>query len=302
MAVRVAWGAFDRPFPLIFLGMALGLLVGRPSPWIGPVAIVLLAALMSLALAPFEIESFPRRSAGPAIALLASAGILSPAFLVVGLWYPAETWPGWVLLAAVPPAISVIPYAGLLRGDLDLALGGTLLGYAAAFVQLPLVSWIFLGSSVDLLPLLQATAFLILVPLVLSRAVGKVRASEISMSRVRNVLFFAVYALVTAAIRDVVFADPLGVAAVLGGTGAAIALAWSAWTAIQTRLHVRMEARITLSLFASYKNQTLAAALALSLIGPVAALPAILAGVFEALWLVVIARVAAGSRRRARAA
>ena len=286
----------DRAFPLIFAGMAVGLLFGRPSPWIGPVAVVLLAALMTLALAPFGLRGAVRDRRGSALATLAGLAVLSPMFLLVGFLYPSGTWPGWVLLAAAPPAVSVIPYAGVFRSDVPLAVGGTLLSYAAAFVTLPLITWSFLGSAVDLLPLVQATSFLILVPLVLSRGLRRLGPSDALLSRIRNLLFFGVFALVTAAIRDLVFGDPLGVGVVLAGTGAAVAAGAGLWILMTLRRPWSAGTRTTYVLFASYKNQTLAAALALSLIGPVAALPAILAGVFEALWLAVLLRLVPPSR------
>ena len=282
----------DRPLVLIFAGMALGLILDVDIPSIGAVAIVVLAALMTLALSPFGLEGLRRAIPEGILATLVSLGILSPAFLLVGLLYPPGTWGGWVLLAAAPPAVSVIPYAIVLRGATRVALAGTLVSYGAAFAYLPGISLLILASAVSLVPLVQATAFLVLVPLLVSRGVHHAHLPTRTLDRGRNLLFFVVFVLVMAAVRDIVLTDPLGTAAVLGGAGLAVAGAFGVWTAASWGTQIPGPERISYDLFASYKNQTLAAALALSLLGPVAALPAIFAGVFEAVWLVVLARVA----------
>src|SRR3990172_5230043 len=285
--------------------MALGLVLDVDIPSIGAVAIVVLAALMTLALSPFGLEGLRRAIPEGILATLVSLGILSPAFLLVGLLYPPGTWGGWVLLAAAPPAVSVIPYAIVLRGATRVALAGTLVSYGAAFAYLPGISLLILASAVSLVPLVPATtlllplpplvqapAFLVLVPLLVSRGVHHVPLPTRTLDRGRNLLFFVVFVLVMAAVRGIVLTDPLGTAAGLGGAGLAVAGAFGVWTAGSWGTQIPGPERISYDLFASYKNQTLAAALALSLLGPVAALPAIFEGVFEAVWLVVLARVA----------
>ena len=300
MAVARVGSALDRTFVMIFSGMALGLVLEIEGAWIGPVAVLLLGALMVLSLAAFELPRRRSDARGALVALLLGVGILSPAFLLVGRIFPAETWGGWVFLAAAPSAISVIPYATVLRGDVRLALAGTLVTYAAAFAFLPGIAFAFLGAAVDLLPLVEATAFLLLVPLLLSRPLRRLAIPTRTLERGRNVLFLAVYALVTAAIRDVILGDPAGTAVVLGGAGLAIVLAFGTWTAVGRPRAYPEAVRVTYGLFASFKNQTLASALALAFLGPVAALPAVLAGVFEAVWLLVLARVGhVGPRIRA---
>jgi len=97
----------DRPFVLIFAGMALGLVLDVDIPSIGAVAIVVLAALMTLALSPFGLEGLRRAIPEGILATLVSLGILSPAFTKSGTFTfrPDSSVAGFVAPVAVSPLI-----------------------------------------------------------------------------------------------------------------------------------------------------------------------------------------------------
>jgi len=56
-------------------------------------------------------------------------------------------WNGFILIAAVPPAIAVIPFSLFLRGNMELALFGTIGAYLGALVITPLIALAFLGTG-----------------------------------------------------------------------------------------------------------------------------------------------------------
>ena len=77
---------------------------------------------------------------------------------------------GFIVLAAAPPAIAVIPFTNFLGGDSDYSLVGFTACYIAAFVVTPLTLTVFIGSQ----PGFESKIFtlliqLIILPFILSR-------------------------------------------------------------------------------------------------------------------------------------
>jgi len=77
---------------------------------------------------------------------------------------------GFIIVIAVPPAVAVIPFTMLLKGDSPFSLVATIGCYLGALVLMPLIAVGFLGSEfVDQSKLIWIMIELILIPLVLSR-------------------------------------------------------------------------------------------------------------------------------------
>jgi len=77
---------------------------------------------------------------------------------------------GFIILAAVPPAVAVIPFTGFLNGNSTFSLIGSIGCYVGALIIMPLIALGFLGSSfVEPLKLLIIMVELIIMPLILSR-------------------------------------------------------------------------------------------------------------------------------------
>jgi BASS family bile acid:Na+ symporter len=77
---------------------------------------------------------------------------------------------GFTVLAAVPPAVGVIPFTGFLDGDVEFTLVGCLASYLVAFVATPFILSTLLGLTAGFQArLLTTMSQLIIVPLALSR-------------------------------------------------------------------------------------------------------------------------------------
>ena len=77
---------------------------------------------------------------------------------------------GFVIMAAVPPAVAVIPFTFLLNGDSPFSLVATIGCYLGALVIMPLMTLTFLGEGfADSRKLVMIMAELIFAPLVVSR-------------------------------------------------------------------------------------------------------------------------------------
>jgi len=187
-------------------------------------------------------------------------------------------WTGFVLLAAVPPAVAVIPFSGFLKGNGVLSLFGTVGAYLGGLAIMPLIAFTLLRSqSFDPFKLIMITLELIVLPLAVSRLLlrngWKERVAPYGGTVTNWSFFIVLYALVGLN-RDLI----------LGWTTTLLPVASIAFISmfilgflidwISGLFHIPRETRTSLVLLGTLKNQGLAGGLALTLFSPEAALPA----------------------------
>ncbi|MBU2252975.1 MAG: hypothetical protein KKI04_05955, partial [Proteobacteria bacterium] len=187
-------------------------------------------------------------------------------------------WTGFVLLAAVPPAVAVIPFSGFLKGNGVLSLFGTVGAYLGGLAIMPLIAFTLLRSqSFDPFKLVMITLELIVLPLAVSRLLlrngWKERIAPYGGTVTNWSFFIVLYALVGLN-RDII----------LGGTTTLLPVASIAFISmfilgflidwISGLFHIPRETRTSLVLLGTLKNQGLAGGLALTFFSPEAALPA----------------------------
>ena len=81
-----------------------------------------------------------------------------------------EIFWGFVVIAATPPGVAIIPFSILLGGNLKRATLATLGGFIASIFLAPLIIRIFTGNeNLEFLPLFYAMVKLIVVPMLISR-------------------------------------------------------------------------------------------------------------------------------------
>ena len=192
-------------------------------------------------------------------------------------------WIGFVLLAAVPPAIAVIPFSGFLRGNGWISLIGTVGGYLGALIIMPIIGLTLLRSVVfDPLKLLMIMLELIVLPLVLSRLlIRKGWKGRIDPYRgtVVNWSFFVVMYTLMGLNRDLLIHQaesflPVVLIALLSMFLLGLLIDW-----ICRLFHVPKETRTSLVLLGTLKNQGLSSGLALTLFSQEAAIPSVVATV-----------------------
>jgi BASS family bile acid:Na+ symporter len=188
-----------------------------------------------------------------------------------------ELWTGFVLLAAVPPAVAVIPFARILKADTALALIGTIGVYIAALVVTPLMTLILLGENVvQTTDLLLIVAELVIIPLVLSRVIRGIHLEkqiEPWSGTITNWSFFVVIYIAVGVNREV-FLSEYSVLALTFGVGIAstfilgFIIEW-----VTKALEIDPAIRSSLMLLGTLKNYGMAAAIALTQFSDRAAIP-----------------------------
>lgn len=244
----------------------------------------------------------------PTKTLTSNRSLLMPFFVGVGMNYLVLTnfiifagavfvegerlWQGVVLMAAVPPAIAIIPFAHILKGNGTYALIGVVGGYLGALILMPVIIYVLLdGVQVAMADLLIVALQLIVLPLVLSRLLirkGWDRRLEPVKGAIIDWSFFLVLFSVIGVNRQLLFAFPLNILPVAAITFASTFMMGLVieWTGRLFRIEKGIV--VSVMLLGTLKNYGLAGGLALNLFAGEAALPAALGSIFlifYILWL-----------------
>ena len=201
-------------------------------------------------------------------------------------------WNGFILLAAVPPAIAVIPFALFLRGNVELALLGTIGAYLGALILTPLIALIFLGTGfISPMKLLLILGELIIGPLVASRilvATGLSKKIDPYKGPITNWSFFLVIYIITGLNRDIFIDQPLSIVPVIAvAILTTFVLGWIIEKSGEL-MHHDKASLTSFVLLSTFKNYGLSGALALVFFNPQTAVPSTVTsaiGILYFIWL-----------------
>ena len=290
-------------FPLMVgLGAVLGAIVG-PVPYAGEVSTAALVVAMTVSLTEVRFRGLTLRGEAGAFgrAFLWNYVVLSGVILALSALYAEpDVRRGWIVMAAGPSAIAIVPLTATFRGDTRKALVSTALLYLAALGLYPLFTLAFAGRTVDLGGLAAQMILQIALPMAASRALARSRVLAGNRPPVVNASFFVLVFALVGLNRNVFLQAPALIGALAAGAFVRTWVVGAAAYVVSGRLAGGRAQRLSDALFASLKNLALAALFALSLFGPVAALPAIVCLFFEIAWLVPLQRLFRRERSESR--
>jgi len=276
--------------------MVLGLAIGeRVAVRTEPLVLPALALIMTLSATNITSRDFASLKAMPRailISLLMNYVVMGGIILLMAWWLidDSELWTGFVVLAAVPPAVAVVPFSYVLGGNTLFSLMGMTGAYLAALAIMPAAMALFLGIDFfDPAKLLLILGELIVVPVVLSRILLFTKLAQ-RIDRWRGTIvnwsFFVALFTIVGLNRQAFFGEfdvlirLVIIAVVISfGLGYAIEL-------ITKALRVNPATSISLSLMGTLKNYGLASGILLTLFSERAAIPASVCTVFGILRMV----------------
>lgn len=283
---------------VIFL---LALIAGLIVPYAVPVSrhLVLPALALAMTLSMMDITSDvflrPRSLFLPALlGIIMNYIILGNLIIGISALMIRDEmlWTGFVLLAAAPPAVAVIPFSGFLRGNGPLSLIGTVGAYLGALVIIPLISFKLLGAAAfDPYKLLMIALELIVLPFAVSRLLiekGWNRRLQSARGAITNWSFFVVLYTMIGLNRQVILGEtttllPVALIAMITMFILGLFIDW-----VCHLFQIPPETRTSLVLLGTLKNQGLAGGLALTLFSQEATLPAAVSTaimIFYVIWL-----------------
>ncbi len=200
---RVWRTIFDRN--LVFtLSFVLGLLLPGGLAYTKWLLMPSLGAVIAVSTLSIGSETFRSPRAfltGSAVGVGVNYLLMSGVLLVSGalLISDPQLRIGFILVAAVPSAVAVVPFSDILGGDTVLSLFGMIGSYLSAFLLLPLITILFIGSDLlDPKKLLLILAGMIIIPLLIPLALKGIKYRPVTAQALlwRNLLIYGVGGLI----------------------------------------------------------------------------------------------------------
>lgn len=255
-------------------------------------ALVLIMSLSTTQITLFEIIHVKKYISDILFVFLTNYFFLSGMILLLNylLIKDRDLYAGFVVMAAIPSAVAVLPFTYLLKGEMMVSLIGSASLYLLALIVAPLISFQFLEvGRIEPLKLISVLVQMILIPFIVSRVLLKWKVFHqikentnilvnlaffliiyvvIGMNRSTFLSHFDILILVSsiAFLRTFVSGHLVDLFSRLAGTG--------------------RERRMSYVLFGSFKNLGLAAAISIVLFNERAAIPAAVTIPFEILFFI----------------
>jgi len=285
--------------------LVIGLFWGKGARWTEPITLPALAIVITLSTIGLPASTFRsyRSLLTPAlIGIVMNYFVLGIALLVLNaiLIHDEALRMGFILIAAVPPAVAVIPFTFFLRGDETLSLIGTTGGYLGALIIMPVSALLFLGPGfVDATKLAVIMLELILLPVIVSRLLLRIGiASRLNSIRgpITNWSFFLLTYTIVGLNRDLILGQPLSLLPVVViALASTFLLGWGIKKA-GTLLHLPEKVLTSLVLLGTLKNYGLAGGLALALFSKKTSVPATVSAVFMIVYIIWLELKLKGNR------
>jgi len=284
----------NRNFVLV-LSLVIGLIWGKGARWTEPITLPALAIVMTLSTMSVSGNTFPsfRNLLLPAIVgIIMSYFVLGFALLGLNAFLISDEALrlGFILIAAVPPAVAVIPFTYFLKGDETLSLIGTAGAYLGALILMPFIAFLFIGSGfIDPMKLVMIMLELILLPLIASRLllrIGMASRLDPIKGAITNWSFFLLTYTIVGLNRDLLLSQPLTLLPViLIALASTFLLGW-AIEKMGIVLHIPLKVLTSLVLLGTLKNYGLAGGLALALFSKKTSVPATVSTVFMIVYII----------------
>lgn len=280
---------------ILILSLATGLIWGKGAQWTETTTLPALAIVMTLSVMGITGDTFRsfRTFITPALTGIVMNYVVLGG-IILGLSklfiHDEALWSGFVILAAVPPAVAVIPFTFFLKGDTDFSLIGTISAYLGALLITPLMVLLFIGTSfVDPLKLMIITIELIFAPLLFARILimtGIARLIEPIKGDITNWSFFLVSYTIVGLNQQVFLTQTLSLLPVaIISFASTFLLGWIIGLFCKI---ARLDKKKTTSivLLGTLKNYGLAGGLALSFFDTKTALPSTVSVVFMIIYII----------------
>ncbi|MGC9514857.1 bile acid:sodium symporter [Methanocrinis sp.] len=272
---------------ILALAVALGFFLPEPAERLEPLVIPALFVMMAFSMAGIELRLGAGKEA--ATGFLLNYLFLSGLILLLApvLLEEEALVLGFVVMAAAPPAVAVVPLTKLLQGDVRLALYSEALSYLGSLVLTPLIISVFArGARVGVEETAEIVLLLILLPILASRQVGRLK---IDPAIPINAGLFVVTYIVVGLNSTAISTEAAGVLLI---AFARTFLSGAVVYAGAVLAGVDRPQRIAYTLFASFKNLGLAATVALLLFGPRAGIPAAVCILTETSFYILLSALA----------
>lgn len=274
----------------IFFGMLLPQAAGFTKPLVLP-ALALVLALSTMSISNSILRS-PQKLLLPAVVGIAMSYLVLGNFIILlstALIREDNLWKGFVLMAAVPPAIAIIPFSMILNGNAKYSLFGTVGAYLGGLFFLPLIVIALIGSAViKPFDLVMIMLQLVLLPLILSRLLIR-RGWNLKLEPLKGLItnwaFFLVLYSSIGVNQDILLHFSMALLPVTFIAFASTFLLGFIIELVGRSFHVAKDILTSITLLGTMKNYGVASGVALTFLPRESALPATLGTIFMILFV-----------------
>lgn len=247
----------------------------------------LLGTIMTLSVTQIDFERMREDGRAGVFPPIALVYVFSPAMTLIPACFlikDAVFLQGFVVMALVPSAVSLIAFSRILGGNLELALSGTASVYLSSIILMPLAGEAVFGAEIDPLSMVYSLVILVIIPFAISRVLVLAKADERmgeGKKYLINALFFLLIVNIVGANRSAFLIDSYSIILISIICITRTMVAGTILYFFFRKRRMEEEDARTYVLFGTFKNGGLAVALAVSLFSPAAAIPATISIVFD---------------------
>ncbi|MDR0778344.1 MAG: Na+-dependent transporter [Methanomassiliicoccaceae archaeon] len=276
--------------PWIVIGLIVGLIIGDTgeAPTVAMVTLVIMMCV-SLHGLDFNRSDLKKNRKEVILGILICYGVAGGVTLLVGSFYSHDLWLGWVMIAAVPCAISVTSGTLILKGNTKLAMITVTAIYLIALAMTPIMTKVFIGEAISPFEVLKYVALFIVIPFIVSVPLRKVAINANVKAVSINIMFFVLVCITFGANREFIFSEPKTVLWVVAGCLVRIIAVASVMEIVLRWMRTKRDSRIPLVLMSIWKNSALAMSMTMILISTTeSVLPSALSLPLEMIWFMVL--------------
>jgi BASS family bile acid:Na+ symporter len=279
----------------VVLGIILGLAVGFDHPDSGTILMAALMFQMILALdgLDFHRDDFSRYKRSIAISIGCCFILNTSITLLTGLFFIDDTalWYGWVMLAAVPCAVSLISASLFMHGDTKMAVLSLISIYLVAMAASPIITKLLIGDAINPLDILKYIILFVVIPFAITIPLKRLHLPRVPKLIGINAMMLILVMIGLGSRRDYIFSEP----EVIFWLVLACVLRVFVFSVIMVplirRTGCRREDGVIYMVLSIWRNSSMAVSMCMVLLSeqyPEAVLPAIISLVVESTWFAFI--------------
>lgn len=279
----------------IATGIILAFMIGSFGPSTPTLVIIVLMVQMILSMDGMNLNRKDLASNKSAImwSIIACFGIGSVSALAVGSLFIGshpDIWKGWVMLASVPCAISVITAALYMKGNMVMSLMSVTSIYLSALVITPVLTYVFIGDAVSPFEIFQYVLLFIAVPLLATIPMKKVHLKRTHKVIMINLMMLLMIMMAVGYNRDYIIDQPMIVMYIAAASFIRIFLISLVMIAIMKRHKADRDKAVVYMTLAVWKNSGLAITLCLVLLEDAAeaVIPCVISAMVETIWFALM--------------
>ena len=253
-------------------GIVISIIIGDIGDIAPYIAITALIGMTTISLLGVNVKKrdVTKRKKDILMIIACSCFLSTVSILVMGLLFADNIWPGWVLLAASPCAVSTISCTAAAGSDVKLSFIGVIFVYIIALFFMPMLSQTMIGNAVDPMEILKYIILFVVIPLAITLPFRKMKVPAKGRNIGINLCFFIMLVMAMGPNLDTVYEDPMLAAYVAIILAVRTIVVFLGMEYLLRRLHVRRESRQVFVMMAVWKNSTLVLSLAMILIADTA--------------------------------